>query len=761
MYHSFSVHQRPVYKRIFLSVAIGLLFNTTGHTAPIPAQPFADSALRTDAWGDHFKYGAYSTLIAGHILRTEFPHLLVRLNNQPITDANLPEIKRQVQFYLKRYDSLPDWTIREILEFARNNRSASIFNEERSVILTDEQNQAFISAMRSHPELRPIENLVSNDKFISTNFQFNTHRALYNNAYGIPQNSLAAILCAYAAGIRSIEFDVLETQEEPRGNINVVIHDLSTNRLSGSFNLPPIYAERETYSYIQPTSIDVLNPLAATQSVENSGIKRLMKTADVLNFVRNVIPEVTLYIDARNDSPLSVIEILDNNPQYRDNIVLKIYPFTLDGGAYSIVQKFATRNNLAENTALKRLKEINPHLLLAMGGVAGQASEKAYVAQYSNFNWSTLQSERQYFPFSRTSTLSKNSFNGQTIFTEQQLLDIESKTFNLFKWAMEFPAIGNVLVFQVTLVPSLKSLVDHQTTQGAKDNFRDMPVDDRINSAAIDNFVVLYKRVMGQQLNTTIDLGGSQSTYLRTELAPTVFGFSDRYPDFSLANRDSSGTIIQSSIRNFLYSMEGTVYINDSYAMKKMRSTEAVMEKYQEMKGEGLAVQYATTDLPTDLRAAFMGILGKYGLPKDLQYRASAIIKPRFTPSNLPGFSPPGWTTRMFGDAYKIDPTHFDSDLAAIKTLLNERATVIRSREAIITSRDRGAILTNTKALARLNQTEPVVAADLAPTLVSNALASITTELNTLNNNLDSKRAAFESKYHVPAPTHPDHDYDS
>jgi hypothetical protein len=725
--------------------AMGVNASQRGDVLELPPS-CQDESLCTNVWEGKFKYGAFSSLIAAHIMRMEFPHLLVKLN-RPITGYD--EIKRDVNTFIKRYNDLPEWKIREIMFFALGDRTNSIFNEERSVIKNERQNKEFIKRMKSNMGLMPVDDLIIKDEFISKDFQFNTHRALYNNAYGIPQNSLAAILCAYVVGIRSIEFDVLETNEDNNYHISTVIHDLSTNRLSGEFNLPPIYVGKKTYSQIESTYIDILNPLAESQSVQRTGVLRLLRTVDVLEFAKNITPSVTLYIDARNNSPVSVIELLEGYPIFRDLFVLKVYPFTLNGGPYSVVAEFAKRKSISKEDAIKRLKKINPHLLLALGSTAAQASELSFVGGYSDFRWPVFQDERKHLPFSREAEVSKNEFLGNKIFNNDELRTIESMTYRLFKWSMEFPSIGNVLVFQVTLVPSLRELVDTQSKESSREEFNLMPQDEKINTAAIDNFIALYKRVVDGGLNVNVELGSGQSAYLRDEISKTAFGFSDRYPDYTLANFDKEGNIDQKSIRNFSYSMEGTVYTNDTYAMKKMRSTLAAMTKYDEMKADGLPIQYATTDIPTDFRAAMMGM--NY-IPSDIQYREGAIIKSRFTPTDIANYSPPDWTSRMYGDAYKISPNTFDDDLLSILELIKEINNLYGVLDSINISNEFRTIMLNPASLQRLNQTEPVVVSDLDQNFVHRVIDNLSSEVSKVRVDLDTQRIDFKNKYKVEAP---------
>lgn len=726
---------------LFPAIVLSATTMQPNYCAEPPAAAKANP-YRTAMWDGHFLYGGYSTLISSHIMGTRHRILINLLNRR---DAGENEIFRRLRDFQNDYCSLTEVQTKAILAFAKDNRSNSVFQEERSAIFDDSQNRAFINAMTNHKELKPIDFLIQNGKYTSENFQFNTHRALYNQSYGIPQNSLAAIVNAYVVGIRSIEFDVLET----KNNDNVVIHDLTTNRWTGQFNTPPVYVGFHTYPELEQTNIDVLNPLGDRQSVQSTGVKNMLLTEYVFGFMHKYLPEMIAYIDARNSSPVSIIEILQRKPEYKNQVVIKVYPFTLSGGLNSVVSEFAKRKNLTESAAAQQIATIRPNVLLAMGSAATQANEMASVGNRSDFTWSVFQSDSvsRYLPFSREAAPenSSNRFNGQDIFNATELIQIESMSYNLAKWAFDFFSATNVMVFQVNINPSLKDIVRRNDTN----EFNAMPKGDKMLSAAIDNFIALYSRVKSGQLRISLLLPNSSTQNLQDVVGNTVWGFSDRYPDYTFARNLTTGGINQNTIRDFLYSMEGVVYEKNEYSAMKMRSTKAVFDKIKEMNAQGLSARYATTDLPTDLRLGAMGILGTLGLPEDVRYRASALIKPRFLPEDIPGYQRPVWTSRLYGDAAKGREKQFDADVASIVKYLNTE--IPRNENAIAAieaaKANSNVVITNRHALDNLAEKEPVFARNIPTEQLDHALGILRTDLSAAKASLDAALTIFRTTY--------------
>lgn len=709
-----------------------------------PTTEARQNIYRTNVWEGKFLYGGYSTLISSHILGTRHRILINLLNTYPLNET---DIVRRLRDFQNDYCSLTTAQTRAIIDYARSNRSNSIFQEERSAIFTDDQNTLFINGMSRNNNLSPVDHLISNGRFTENTFQYNTHRALYNQSYGIPQNSLAAIVNAYVAGIRSIEFDVLETKD----NQNVVIHDLTTNRWTGRFDTPPVYVGRHTQTELTHTNIDTLNPLASMPSVESTGVKRMMRTDNVLEFIYRYLPQMTSYADARNDAPVSLLNILKQKPYLTDKVVIKIYPFSLSGGINSVVDKFADRNKITSWEAANEINEINPNILLAMGSAASQANEMVSLGNYSNFNWSIFHSNEilSYLPFSRDSSPenSENNFNGQPVFSNSELIQIEAMTYNLAKWAFDFSAVTNVMVYQVNINPSIRKIIQNRNNA----EFTAMPQGDKILSAAIDNFITLYSRVKaGEQPTITLSLNG-RHTNLKDAINEVIWGFSDRYPDYTFALNLTSGAVNQATIRDFLYSMEGVAYERNDYSAMKMRSTRAAMDKMRELESQGLHAGYATTDLPTDMRLGAMGLLGTAGLPADLRYRASALIKPRFLPENIPNYQRPIWTSRLYGKAAAGREIQFDADVASIVKYKNAEIPAYENAiMALEISRDnKGVIITNQLALDNLHASEPAYASNVPAAELAHIINILRSDLSAANASLNATLAIFRDTYGV------------
>lgn len=706
---------------------------------PTPPQ----DRYRSNAWGGKFKYGAFSTLLSSYVLGTEFRNFIVDVADP---DVPLETLKEDLNTIINTYDKIDLAERNRIVELVSQHKTPTIFDEYRSGLTSYEQNAKFISAMSEHPELMPIDNIIDNGQFISGNFQYNAHRGLYNNAFLIPQNSLAAIVNAYIAGIRSVEFDVLETHDL----VNVVIHDLVTNRLDGSFDKPAKYVEQEQYRDLNAVNIGVLDPTAETPQVTESGLRGLMRTEFVLQRVAALMPEITAYIDARNFSPVSMVSILKNNPNMVNNVVVKIYPFTMPGGVYDFLETYAQRYDISYEQAQREVASVNMNVLLAMGGVPGQANEATKLSNaVSGLEFGDMAALRPNLPYANGSNLNLNQIEGTPIFDAQQLAWIEARTWATLQWCLGFYSIANVLVFQQNLTPSLARLAADQTPQNLAE-FQNMPQGERLNAAVLDNFNAIYSMIMAKEINVHIQNRQGKSVHASEELGKTAFGFSDRYPDFSFAKRTDSGAVDTDTINDFLYKMDGTVYQKNDYAAKKMRSSTAVTEKIAEFKNLGLNPQYATTDMPTDLRATAMGLPGSSGLPADMIYRASGIVKESATPSDIAGYSPPEWTKRLFGDAYNIDPQSFDSDFNRLRTLVQRlRQLNLASASLQLASNDRSGVIMDAEVLKLLKESLPVMVSNIDPGLISAMRKKINAEEAHVADDIQRYSTQFTSKYGV------------
>lgn len=630
---------------------------------------------KTDAWGSKFMYGAYSTRVSSALLGTRYRDLIAGLSDPRADPAVLAT---QVANVREAYRRLSEQEVRELLTV----RTPSIFEEARSVVPDDAANRAFMLEMRdprNQAAYEPVDHLLTPDGFRSAALQFSTHRGLYNQAFGIPQNTPASVINAYIAGIRNVEFDVLETSD----NVNIVIHDIVTNRLDGSYSAPPKYVKKWMLADLRATHEDILNPLGAAPATEKTGVNNLVTTERFLDVVNAATTErpgegsvMTLYADARNYAPVSLLRLFANRPELGRNVVTKIYPFEMGGGLTNLLQAYAERYTRGDTrAAAAEIARANPNVLLALGGAPSESTEEVLLAPSLgagavNFSWDDFRRISPSLPFSSSRGVAdpSNVMRGQTVFTQDELAAIDAKTFLFTRWVMDFAAVSNVRVLQTILLPSLQTIIAtgnqaEYAAMSAKD-----AADNRILSAVTDNFNEIYRMVMTRRLQVTLHTP-TGDVNLADRWRGTKFGSSDRYPDYQL-RATASGPI--SVVASFYYGMPGTVGRKDreSYSAYRMRSTEAITSQIAEMQRNNLPFSYLTTDLPEDLRAIYMGTPG---WPRDIVYKPGGLIKAGTPASD----KAPKWATELWGD-YRRRPG-FNDDLNAIEELVRQRDVLDRS----------------------------------------------------------------------------------
>ncbi|MDA5192818.1 glycerophosphodiester phosphodiesterase family protein [Govanella unica] len=644
------------------------------------ARPSPDKEL---LWQGKFRYGAYSSLISSHVMGTKFHHLIVELSKPlPLDEVGrnkkIGELRIGIKEFKDAYEGLKEEEIDNIIKYAKEDRTESVYEEERSVVASVKQNDVFIEGMKSHAGLAPVDRLIQDNKFISDNFQFNTHRGLYNNAYGIPQNSLAAIVNAYVVGIRSVEFDVLSTKD----HVSIVIHELTTNSTTGNYNDGPVKVQDLNFDDIKATKIDILNPIGPNPDVEKTGIVNIMRTDDVLAVVHELMPEMTLYIDSRNDAPIALIKLIGEQPKYRDHVVLKIYPFLLHGGVEDLVVNYAKQTRLDLEAARKKIREIRPNVLLASGNAESESNGDVQINEIKAFGWHDFKKHTKDLPFSTDSAIGIENYKTAS-FTPNELQDIERQTYQMFLWTMGFSDITNVLIYQMSAIPSLTLLLKANN----KTEIFLMGRQNVIKGAVQDNFMKLYEKVMGDKLNLVI--GAQAETYALKKLIENArFGLSDRYQDLTVAGRlgEDDSYIDQLSICGFIINMGGTIEASNSYGYSKMQSTKAMVDRAKELNSSFVKVVYATTDLPEDLRLAFMGALGKHGFPSDIRYRPSSLIKEKYMKGLASEFKLPDWTKRLYKVA-EGNGGEFDKAYAEYTALKKEVEEEEKKRYALTQAR--------------------------------------------------------------------------
>lgn len=708
----------------------------------------AHAQYKSSDWDGKFLYGAYSTLVASDLLGNKHGALIPKLSDPA---SSLSDLAQQVDSVKDEYDGQTESQVDAIVKWAAEGRTGSIFEEERSVVPNKAANQAFLARMLANKaQLAPVDNMLQPTGFKSPAIQYNTHRGLYNNAYLIPQNSPASIVNAYISGIRNVEFDVLES----RDNINVVVHDLVVNRLDGSYLAPPKFVKKWDYTGLQNTKENILNPLGATPSVEVTSIKTLMTTERFLTVVDATTSGMTLYADARNYAPASLLKLFVDKPALKANVVTKLYPFEMGGGVASLLPVYAARYKGDDVTAAGReIETSNPNLLLALGGAPTEATEEVQLstamnAGAVNFSWGEFGAIAKNLPFSRTSGATFKKFRGADVFTTAELAAIEAKTFLFARWTMDFAAVGNVRIFQTVLLPSLAGVIasDNAATYAA------MAPGDKMLSAVTDNFIAIYKGVMSDALKVTITKPSGATAPLKSAWTGAGFGTSDRYPDYQFATRNGDGSVNQATLRSYYYGMPGTVGpLKEDYYSKQMRSSSAITRHIAEANTQGLPFRYVTTDLPEDMRAGAMGLFGT-SWPAEIGYKPGGMIKAKLNPPHISTYNPPAWTANLWG-TLRLQPT-FAADLSAVSAKVSERdglqKSLLRLKAFYETRKAGPAVLVDPAAIAAIQApAAPYFDDTLSSGVYGEGVTALNLRLTPVVADVDRLTKAFATKYGV------------
>lgn len=625
-------------------------------------------AIHMSVCGDKLKYGALSPLVSSYILGTRYPRATQAWADPTTSPQAAAKLIKQ---FKATYESVSDDTILLAYEAVRQGATGSIYHEDMTAF-ADGDYADFIGRLAHRPDLCPTDADPAGGTRPKGRFQFNVHRGLYNNAFGILPNSLGAVVNAYVAGFRSVEFDVLET----RDHANVVIHDLVTNRLTADYMGKAEFVDQTNASAMTGKNAYVLNPFAPQPAYEcprpeACGVLNIMESKRFLTFVRTHMPEMTVYVDARNYAPASMFKVFHDAPDLGRNAVVKIYPFTLYDGAAGLIREYASRRGVTEPAAAAELEKLRPKVLIAIGSAAGQVTEWSMVRNAPALSFADFDANhRKALPFSRVSTSELNVINSQRIFNDQDLMEIERMSWTIFNWAMSFAPISDIHVLQLALLPSLEVI---QKSGPDLPTFNAMPLAQRRQSAIADNVVALYKGVLNGSIPAQAPLPSGGSVPLKSLLQNSVLGFSDRYPDFQVRDREGD-------IANYYYTMDGVVVRKDAdYNAQLMRSTRAAydfVEGYRRVKG--LEVGYATTDLPIDLRMTFL----KSG-DHDVIVRPNGLIKHGYA-------EPSVWSARLDGAARAKNPAAYDELLKELKAQQGKRVQLqqeLIAAEAVLKGR--------------------------------------------------------------------------
>lgn len=703
---------------------------------------------RTDAWGNKFPYGAYTTTISSMFLAKMHPDIIVNLADPK---KHWEELGKRLPVIRQQFLNLSEEAIDQFLKEVREQKTPTVFNSWRDFCLTDEQNQLFIEAMAiegNKKQFMPVDKLYPWD--LRFPWQLNTHRGLYQNSCLIPQNSVAAVFNAYIAGIRNSEFDVLESKDF----VNVVIHDLVTNRLDVSYDAPPKYVALWPWKDLEPTEIKIMDPLGEAPDGTSTGINRLCPTEDMLLAIRKFMPEMTVYLDSRNHSPVSLLKLLYDNELLRPGVIGKIYPFELGGGVYDIVKAYADRyTEKNSESAVKQLRTARLPMLLATNGLPTQALERSARSQEyklsSSYAWDIKTEEGEpllkvlpFSPFNETSPYN-------AIFDKKKTDEIVARTALFTRWVTDMSSICEIAVLQMGLTPSLVYLVDHELNK----ELEDIPAADKLISAINDNFLTIYSLVMSDKLKITVPVSDSETKSLRELWNRMSFGTSDRYPDFAFALRGENGEVIQETLKNFYYFMDGTVYYKDDYAIRLTRSTEAVKKqaaRWEPVPSPTQKAIYLTTDLPTDLRTMWMGLSGKEGFPQWMDYRAGGVVKEKANPKHYINWKPRKWSTEMFGKLRAQDPEEFAKLYNSIKDKVQKVRDPIRAAlSALEANQAAPLVVVNARLLEELQETKGYFEGKIPAEKAEEIAKRLLEQLQKVEFEIKEQEKVFAEKYKV------------
>lgn len=741
---------------------------------------------KTDAWGDKFVYGALSTLVSSAMLAGKYRFLIKKLATPDATAADHAKMRSLVGEMKAEYMAHTSADVEALYNKTVAN-PRTIYDARRSVANLA-GNGNFIPRMKdkAYAWLKPVDNVLSSTDFKYT-MQFNAHRGVYNEGLGIPRNTVASVVNGYVSGIRSIEFDVLETKS-PEWT-NVVVHDLNLNRLNGMYEDPPLEVSKHPYADLANQPIDLLNPIASAPSVLKTGLKGVMKTRDYLRNSLACTTGMTFYVDARNMAPVSFFKLLEDEVAGGDkldmcnHVVTKVYPFELNGGTADIVQAFAARYCSGSKTdARQRLTRLKPNVLLAIGGINSEVAETVFESMLDDygsteFSWKYFQ--QRVLPLLPYSThnidAAQNKVGGTPIFNLTQLQNIEARSYMALKWITDFSAVSNVRVLQMAMLPSLQIIAKGNNTaeyNEMTDPAKGGKIEFAYVSAVTDNLVTFYQLVMKNTPGLSdISIRGANSTTLQACWDPVAWGSSDRYPDFGVCKWNSSAPYLPSdtSINHYYYGMPSTVTEYKTYSHYKMRNSKAIIEKIHEAKEQqGLPFAYLTTDLPEDLRAELMKMTGIAGWHLPVKYRLGGMISrntlpKEFSPST---FEVPTWTTSMFQATRDSNTTLFDESQASYKKALNDLTKSEKALAALKSyyrvSSKRPVVLVNPVVLQKLKIEQVYWTEPLADSQYQSAESSLTNDIKMATEALKALELSFYAAFGVaidggavPTPTSP------
>jgi hypothetical protein len=655
----------------------------------------------TDAWGTTksssdpsrdmptpYMYGAFSPMIANHVISTRHASLIPDL--QGWADKSREEkadLRGRVGRYILDYESLSPPDVKAIVDYASGRHGTSVYGLHQSIIQTGKQNIEFMKAMERNPAARPVLSRIAsgqhqrefvraepfdNDAIPRPGFWRNpafgtdNHRTNFNLAAGVSQNINAGLLTGAVAGENEAEFDFMETagkdgesgmapgrvkqgadnevvvvvddtapgsEENPSFDPRVVgVHDGETNRNSAEYGMAPrrsIENNNSTYFYDHMV-MGNLNPTAATPTLESGGNVKAQGMDDVLSFISELLPWVTISADARNDAPLGTFKLLADRRRdvpespWDDFIATKVYGYSLAGGFGPLAEKYQERYGLTKEQAAADLRPAN--VIPVMGEGQARPKDVGYAT--------TLTSEA-------VQRVTPQQYFGQPLEPEVQA-GVADDALDYLDFGLSFVGNTNIAGFQL---PSLPSEATLRTTTPP----HPMKAMQLARSAATLATIKGIRDGSIRAASTT-----NPDLNLADEVNRIRLGVSDRFADFYVAPRDKNGRVVDTvklnelnehtepGLRRFYY--KGPTPTEEVGFEQILRGAIGRPDADTPVLRYEAPISFATTDVPTDLRAQFMGVLGAGSIPATVRHHPHAVLTNRAVDNNPTDWKLPAWT---------------------------------------------------------------------------------------------------------------------
>ncbi len=150
-----------------------------------------------------------------------------------------------------------------------------------------------------------------------------SHRGLFDNRNGIPENSLAAIDAAYKAGHRSLELDIEVTKD----GVPVLLHDFTVGRMIDDPKNRLV--SHVGWDELKDKNLVIRNPVDGNFVVTN---QKVASIRDALRDVALTKPDMSIALDCKEQTAEAAFDLLKREPELRRFTALKLYAKAYPGG---------------------------------------------------------------------------------------------------------------------------------------------------------------------------------------------------------------------------------------------------------------------------------------------------------------------------------------------------------------------------------------------------------------------------------------------